>query len=610
MVRVAAAGAVAAALNAMQARPQITVMREALGVWHPLLGRLVALWCDTVEGDLPHLIPGGPAGTVAGGWPCRRWPADWAGRRRRWLADYIDAAQAREPGNTRRAAKGNLARLRSALEACEAGSHSLTGREVGWIRRALANTITRNGAPGSPARTYVRGAQQQILSQPANTDLARVLAARLAQVPAGAGIASVEEITVPVAAGESATVPAGALIPAHLAAKASRALEAPPEELIGRHIIGSAEVLAGVVPQMTAQALAAGFGDPQLSGLYGQAYAAFRRRRSVLLLNLEHQVRFGELPWIAALQPFRSDDADAARAARQTLIQVTLLAIRGFPHTILPNPLISELSTLAAQTGLSLPLTEEVAADIFTGTFTSKWAQAAATASRLLSGTLYARYYDLPAPHAWPEPPDGPDSPATQRWGKVIAADFSALCAARARQAHFSNGSGSVVAVNGTVLEQSQILTTHNLAILTDALDLHDHIAALAPDLADRALAWLVRRLQQRPATRRAALQAIKNGAYAWRQAIYLLSLCPPSAQTEALARLRGHIHAAGETFQVKFGPAADGLAYTIDGGRFDTTGLTADPGNGRRFLGWTAGPHWLLSPADPSPAVSRPAGT
>jgi hypothetical protein len=190
----------------------------------------------------------------------------------------------------------------------------------------------------------------------------------------------------------------------------------------------------------------------------------------------------------------------------------------------------------------------------------------------------------------------------------MIAADFTALCAARARQAQFGNGSGSVVAVNGTILEQSQILTTHNLAILIDALDLHDHIAGLAPDLADRALAWVIRRLQQQPATRRAALQAIKNTAYAWRQAIYFLSLCPPPAQTEALARLRDHIHAASETFQARFGPAADGLAYTIAGGRFDTTGRTADPGNGRRFLGWTTGSHWLLSPGNPSPAVSRAA--
>ena len=58
-----------------------------------------------------------------------------------------------------------------------------------------------------------------MLSQPAYPDPGRVLAAWLAQVPAGAGIGPAEEIAVAVAAGESATVPAGAPIPAHLAAR-------------------------------------------------------------------------------------------------------------------------------------------------------------------------------------------------------------------------------------------------------------------------------------------------------------------------------------------------------------------------------------------------------
>jgi hypothetical protein len=164
------------------------------------------------------------------------------------------------------------------------------------------------------------------------------------------------------------------------------------------------------------------------------------------------------------------------------------LAISGFPQTIVPNPLISEMSALAARAGLSVPLVEEVAADIFTGTFTAKWADAAAAASSLLDGTLYARYYDLPAPQAWAGPPGRITAKVTKRWGKTTAEDFAAVCASRARQAHISGGSGSRVAVNGTVLEQSQVLTTHNLAILIDALGLRDRVADLAPDLAGRAL--------------------------------------------------------------------------------------------------------------------------
>ena len=121
-----------------------------------------------------------------------------------------------------------------ALEACEHDSSALTGREVGWIRRALANTITRHGAPGSPARTGLRAIQQQVASRPAYTDLARVVAARLGAVP--------RRRRDPVPGRRSPpTSPPGNRrryrkanpIPAHLVAKASRALEAPVEELVG-----------------------------------------------------------------------------------------------------------------------------------------------------------------------------------------------------------------------------------------------------------------------------------------------------------------------------------------------------------------------------------------
>jgi len=55
------------------------------------------------------------------------------------------------------------------------------------------------------------------------------------------------------------------------------------------------------------------------------------------------------------------------------------------------------------------------------------------------------------------------------RWTVVVG-----LCVARARRADTGGGSGSLVAVNGTILEQSQILTSHNLAVLIDAVGLRD----------------------------------------------------------------------------------------------------------------------------------------
>ncbi|MFV0464080.1 MAG: hypothetical protein ACK5MP_12935 [Nostocoides sp.] len=68
------------------------------------------------------------------------------------------------------------------------------------------------------------------------------------------------------------------------------------------------------------------------------------------------------------------------------------LAIDSFPGTILPNPLVSELATLYAAAGIDIPLTEELAADFFTGRFSAKFTRAAKLAAELLQGSAYERY--------------------------------------------------------------------------------------------------------------------------------------------------------------------------------------------------------------------------
>ena len=45
-------------------------------------------------------------------------------------------------------------------------------------------------------------------------------------------------------------------VPAHLAAKVAHALEAPVDELVERGVVPSGEVLAQVLPQITADVLA------------------------------------------------------------------------------------------------------------------------------------------------------------------------------------------------------------------------------------------------------------------------------------------------------------------------------------------------------------------
>ena len=583
-------------LRRAEVRPDIQAVLDTLQVWHPLFDRLIALWTETVDGELPHLSEG----VVNGGWPCQTWPADWSAKRAQWLADFREATEAHPATGRHQHPKGNFARLRQALEASSEDGRNLTARDVGWVRRALANTITKDGAPGTERRVALRAMQAAIARRPTFAELAHVLAGRLDRYPSDGGIPSVDPLGVEVGPDEATDDAAiGASIPEHLVKKATRALEAPIEELVERGVIGSGEVLARVLPQITAELVAANIQDSGLAPIFSQSYAAFRRRRSLLLLNLEHQVRFEELPWIGVLGPFRASNDGAKHGAAQTLRQTTLVALTAFPYSILPNPLVRELGALATQAGLTVPLVEEVAADIFMGTFTTKWRRSAAITSEVMAGSLYARYYDLPNSGVWSSSTSLRSRAGrfTRRWGKETADDFATLCADRAKEAQ-GDGKGSYVALNGTVLEQSQILTTHNLAALTASLDLSDRVAELASDLADETLRWVVRRQSQPWREYHANLQMIKNSAYAWRQAIFFLSFCEPDVQSSVVDRLRDQLPSAGSGVRLR--DAVDGLAHILNGGHFTNTGL-ADGSPGRRFLGWSVGRHWLMPALPPT---------
>ena len=555
-VHVANVGQVRESLRAVTTRPAIATMRARLAE-QPLYDRLVALWCDTVEGDLPALDD---AGRVTGGWPCRVWPPDWTARRAELLAGCA---------GVERHSRGNFARLHAALLACETGSGALSGRDVGWVRRALANTVTKHGAPDSARRTGYREHRLSVVAQPTHAALAAAVAERLDGLPGEGGVPVLDPVLADV---DGHDVPLGVV------RKVARALEAPVEELVAQDVITSADVLATVLPQITSALLAANIDDPALSALYAQTYAAFRRRRSLLLLNLETQVRFTELPWVAALEPLRAHRRDHAVAARQTLDRTAMLTFTAFPHAITPNPLVRELGALATQADLALPLVEEIAADIFTGTFTTKFRTAAQVASSVMAGTPYARYYDLP--EAWA------GGRTRTRWGRRTADDFARVCAARAAEA----GDGHGVAVNGAVLEQSQILTTHNLAVLVDGLGLAGRLTPLAPGLATRALEWAVRRMTVSTTHRHAALIAVKNAAYAWRQGIFFLGFCDTATQWDVVSGLRPMIQGT------RLRPAVDGLGAILSGARFDEHGrITGGVHTGRRWLGWSTDGHWAL---------------
>jgi hypothetical protein len=414
-----------------------------------------------------------------------------------------------------------------------------------------------------------------------------LLANRLEASEYDEGVPDADELlSLPATPGSPIGGPGPVAFPPHLLRKAIRCLEAPVDELVARNIITSSEMVAAVLPAMTARIRASAIDDPELRRIYETTYAGFRRRRSLLLLDLQSQVRFEELPWMTAILPWIGDDEETRAAAKSALQQAAQLTLRSFPQTILPNPLVGELRALATAAGIQLPLVNELAADIFMGAFSGTFLRAAQLAGIHLVGSLYERYYGLSYELVF-----ALDDLTKQRYGSPTSPGFAGLCEERAG---VPAQRGWSVAGNGAIIEQSQILTTHNLAALVCGLD---HAVVMQPHLAEmaqRTFEWICRRQQLIISNRRAQLQNVKNSAYAWRQLIFYLAVLPEEEVDRFLGWANDHLAAQSPEFAGRFEPALLGLSAVAAGDAFDADGL--HPGGGRRLLGWTLGQHWLLT--------------
>ncbi|MEU5438267.1 hypothetical protein AB0G73_33605 [Streptomyces sp. NPDC020719] len=562
-------------------RPNAAVetQREALAIWQPFGDALLAHWLETA-GD----------GRVLDRTP----DADWNRRGAELLDRYRTLATEHTRCTKHRKPKENLAILRGALEESVAG-RPLDARRLGLLRHAVDSMVRRRGLPGSDRHHALREQQAAHAALPSHHALAQLVLRRLSELPQDVGAGDTAPLVAPVTEHEhqETGLPTGAPVPAALRHVVEASASAPIGVLVERGIVPSAEVLAELVPQLVAATTAQAYADRTLRTLAAAHYRAFRNRRSLLLLNLERQVRVEELPWIRALAAQRREGA-AEESAHTTLRQLGELAVQGFPGTILPNPLIRELAVLARQAELGAPLVEELAADIFMGTFTPKFLTAARVAGELLAGTLYERYYGIDYTGirnlAVLEAGEG----LLRGGGARTSPGFAELCAARAG----TTGNDWSVAANGKVIEQAQILTTHNLATLV-------HRVGVAPapgwdDLARRAFRTVCRLMARIEGNPR-PLSTIKDAAYAWRQTLFYLSLCPPDAQRAFLARLEEETARHPSHVAARLAPALAGLRLVADGGSFATDGTQSGTVDGapktpvpRRFLGWTTGRHWM----------------
>lgn len=561
----------ATALRSNRRQLQVEIANEAILYWLPIYDRVVSLFLETI--------------------PAAEASADWRAKASALLAEYRSLRTnhhlSPKPDNQR----SNFCRLRTALETCVSGR--LTPGQISAVRKMVDAFVARYGVPGSDLHQALRAQQRAMAERPLHVDLRKVVVERLAEMAPDDGLGSVEAVGGPVTEGESVKfrVAAGASMPDSVRRKLERSLVAPIETLVEKRVIPSGEVLAQVVPQITAQVRAAGLDDAALRRLSAAIYGAFRKRRSLLLTGYASQVKLSELPWVQAIEANRAPSLGAEVEARQVFTQLASVTFTAFPQTIVPNKLLTEFRALAQQAVIDLPFVDELAADIFMGGFSGKFLKAAQIAAKVLDGSLYERYYGYSAAEVLRiddvvKTPNGPGH----------SEKFNRLC----RELAGPGALGSV-AGNGKVIEQGQVLTTQNLAPVFEALGLGAMLRERLPELAQRCFAWVCRQQAVKSGGFRSVLRRLKNCAYAWRQMIFYLSLAEAAEVNAFLPFVEDYLAKQLAQVQTRLRPAVEGLRLVVRGGRFESAPrgepVQQQAGSAKRFLGWTTERHWLLGP-------------
>lgn len=535
---------------AREPAPRPTAQREALRVWNPFADRLLAHWWETTEDEVVD----------------SRRPEGWKAHGADLLAEYERLATEHTLCSKHRDPEENLGILLAALgEALS--EEGLSTRRRGLLRHAVESMVAKRGVPGSAEHTALRAAQAVQAAPPTHDVFATMLLARLSAFAANSGLADPDAVLTPVSSLEEEEfgIPETTAIPAPLRERVERAVIAPLDTLVERGLIPSAEVLASLVPTLAATAEAAAIEDPTLNRLVAVHHRAFAARRSLLLLNLSSQVRREELPWVREAAPHHATDSLRRSAARTLITRLGETTLTRFPGTITPNPLVRELNGLAGTADSPVRFVEELAADIFMRDFSAKFVRAAKMAVDLLGEGLYARYYGIDT-------------------ARVLALDdehdpagFAALCVERAGDPDWS------VPGNGMIIEQAQILTTHNLAALA--------LSGARPadgwaEAARRAHLHTVRLVETLPRVFD-VLAHVKNAAFSWRQTVFLLSRCSPEEQLAGVEWMRHLSERQPSHVRERLAPVVAGLHAAVAGRPPESNGGTV-------FLGWTTRPHWM----------------
>lgn len=564
-------GASVSGLKAIEPNERILTQREATEVWCPFYDRMVGMFAGALEaGDTFQVID-----------------EDWIVEAR-GLVEKFHALRRRFTRCSKpERKKGHFAQLLRFLKKTGVDRQTLTRAEAEQVRFIVLRALEKRGQPGSERCQTIRGKQRSEVAAPLFSEIAQVACARLASAPQDEGLDDPNEFLHPVTVEEERAhrVRTGSAIPETIRRKISRCVRDSIDGLIERGLVTSGETLARLLPQVSSSIQAAAIADPKLRNLYAANYRAFRSRRSLLLLNLQKQVQLEELPWVAVMNRHRSGGTQTA-AAGDALRDAARTALTAFPHAIVPNKLVQEFQALSKSAGLAIPWVEEIAADIFMGEFSAKFVGAAHRAASKVAGTLYARYYDIDCAGVLTIKMPAETTRGQQRTSNKLGE----YCAQRAGTKYQSWQPAN----SGTIIEQQQIVTTHNLVEMFSTLGLEESLRSRLPEMARRCFEWICRRQTMRITDWHAKLVRVKNTAYAWRQMLFYLSHVAPEEVASFVEFANEHLAKQPQEFAKRFRPAMIGLQLAATGATL--TDKLLEEHAAKRFLGWTTGRHWLLA--------------
>ncbi|KAL0215935.1 hypothetical protein P9112_008119 [Eukaryota sp. TZLM1-RC] len=419
-----------------------------------------------------------------------------------------------EQRNCKRLRKGYKPFLIATQTLFQGFPDSVPDSVIKHVQMVLAGIAKKRGLPGSRQHEDLRKGQEK-LSRGVNEYKSRLLSTRI----------SLNEF-IPTFGIPKSGLQAFEDGPGMFFKVIKRAMITSVQELFDAGLINSAEQLSRIANQLLVYSKISSYKDESVKYLMFQLYHAFERRRSLLLLNLEGQVRIEEVPHFQKLL----DHLDMAEVLIQRQMQefdacklVLRAYLERFPFTQLPNKFISALKQFSINNS-QLCLIPELAVDIFENGFSPNFLRAVHVTVPRIRNTLYAKYYKVDCDEL-----SAVNDPR----------DLYKICERRAST--FSSQSRSYTVRNGKIIEQVYILTTFNLAEIIGVFDFNPKVLA-------RACLNCVSFLCGTHLETEVSKSVHKNAAYCFRQLLFFFSSIPNNLKESVTNSMIGTVRGNPKT--------------------------------------------------------------